>query len=711
MRKKCVLALLAAAVMLCGMYMPAGASAEDIYFFAEDDTLYWEDAPDPWQDGQLDAETNAYGGRVYSQTGGRAAPTQTPNARALPEKNASSAKTSDFVINGDALVKYQGRSSSVAVPEGVRVICSGAFAGNSALISVSLPDSVAEIQDGAFENCVNLQTIRTGGNSRLTTVGQNAFKGCPKLSGRFGQQAKNNSVQTAERRTAIPSSTARPVSGAPNAQRQPGQTSGTAYGRANDSAVKNTGSGFGAARPTTQPTSGRTSPAPQAPVQNQAVSSSGSLKITRQPASVHAQIGDAVSFIVVAEGGGSIQYQWMQQSASGGEWSKIENSSAAFQNASTNVLSFTVTSARANRRFKCVITDGVHTIESKTVSVLLGQQGDLNGFGPSARYEATSRPTSVPSWGKPGRANGAAVRPEPTAGETLSPEYFGMKSPSSSAAESSLSAPAVSAWQVSGGSAKVIWTSVKRAAGYELYRSVNGGEFTLLASLGETSYLDTGLDFAANTYRYSVRARLSSAGTSGRGLSASSNVAEALALSEPSAVFAWRESEDTAKITWSPVDNASSYELYRWVNGENETLVQQTKELSYLDTGLDFSRNQYTYRAVAVLSVPEADVYIKSGFSAPAHIEAEDTSPKETELDGVVYTATPDGAVVTAYRGKAESLTIPSVIDIQNKSYTVIGIGPAVFKDNKTLKKITLPDTIQAIETAAFAYCGAMIDQ
>ena len=45
-----------------------------------------------------------------------------------------------------------------------------------------------------------------------------------------------------------------------------------------------------------------------------------------------------------------------------------------------------------------------------------------------------------------------------------------------------------------------------------------------------------------------------------------------------------------------------------------------------------------------------------------------------------------------------------------NLTYPVIGIGPNVFRGNKTLKTISLPNTIRVIETGAFAYCNAMID-
>ena len=64
-----------------------------------------------------------------------------------------------FQLNGDGteLIKYNGGASFVSVPDGVRVIRGGAFAGNRNVVTVYLPDSVVEIEGGAFENCANLQ--------------------------------------------------------------------------------------------------------------------------------------------------------------------------------------------------------------------------------------------------------------------------------------------------------------------------------------------------------------------------------------------------------------------------------------------------------------------------------------------------------------------------------------------------------------------------
>ncbi|MBR5110963.1 MAG: leucine-rich repeat domain-containing protein [Clostridia bacterium] len=98
------------------------------------------------------------------------------------------AGSADFDISGDVLVSYHGSESSVNVPDGVRVIGSGAFAGNQSLVTVVLPGSVKEIGSGAFRNCVHLQYVITGG---LSVIGSYAFDGCPMLNDSFRYDAAN----------------------------------------------------------------------------------------------------------------------------------------------------------------------------------------------------------------------------------------------------------------------------------------------------------------------------------------------------------------------------------------------------------------------------------------------------------------------------------------------------------------------------------------
>ncbi len=112
------------------------------------------------------------------------------------------AQTGEFVTVGDGvLIKYNGSSPHVKIPDGVRHIAGGAFAARqmksvtlgsvltvgkeafvacNKVIRVDLGDSLVLIGESAFQNCVMLaETIvpRT-----LSKVGQDAFAFCAELA-------------------------------------------------------------------------------------------------------------------------------------------------------------------------------------------------------------------------------------------------------------------------------------------------------------------------------------------------------------------------------------------------------------------------------------------------------------------------------------------------------------------------------------------------
>lgn len=83
---------------------------------------------------------------------------------------AAAADDFTFTLNSSGsaytVTAYNGSASSVTVPDWyenlpVTAIGSGAFQGNTALTSVSLPSSITRIGVGAFKNCPNLDTVST----------------------------------------------------------------------------------------------------------------------------------------------------------------------------------------------------------------------------------------------------------------------------------------------------------------------------------------------------------------------------------------------------------------------------------------------------------------------------------------------------------------------------------------------------------------------
>ena len=102
-----------------------------------------------------------------------------PN-NAAPRESRDVTPSADFVIQDGTLVKYNGSASDVVVPDGVRVIGTGAFRDNPGLTSIVIPHSVTRIEDYAFANCIRLAggAIANG----LTSIGKRAFAGCVSLT-------------------------------------------------------------------------------------------------------------------------------------------------------------------------------------------------------------------------------------------------------------------------------------------------------------------------------------------------------------------------------------------------------------------------------------------------------------------------------------------------------------------------------------------------
>ena len=78
------------------------------------------------------------------------------------------------------VLRYVGDESTVEVPLGVTHIATGAFA-RTALANITLPQTVQTICNGAFSDCLNLETITLP--QSLTSIEQYAFYGCKKLAG------------------------------------------------------------------------------------------------------------------------------------------------------------------------------------------------------------------------------------------------------------------------------------------------------------------------------------------------------------------------------------------------------------------------------------------------------------------------------------------------------------------------------------------------
>lgn len=114
----------------------------------------------------------------------------------LSEKKCEYNSDDDFVIGSGVLSKYLGKGGDVVIPDSVKVIGRGAFAGFSqhysteddddgiewhennscvGLVTVKIPESVEQIESEAFWGCKNLRKITM---SRKTKFENNSFSEC-----------------------------------------------------------------------------------------------------------------------------------------------------------------------------------------------------------------------------------------------------------------------------------------------------------------------------------------------------------------------------------------------------------------------------------------------------------------------------------------------------------------------------------------------------
>lgn len=80
----------------------------------------------------------------------------------------------EFVIfGGTILLKYNGNSEVVTVPEGIREIAESAFSYNSTVKEVILPSTLEKIGDNAFVHCYSLEKINIPAS--VSHIGAGAF--------------------------------------------------------------------------------------------------------------------------------------------------------------------------------------------------------------------------------------------------------------------------------------------------------------------------------------------------------------------------------------------------------------------------------------------------------------------------------------------------------------------------------------------------------
>lgn len=136
--------------------------------------------------------------------------------------------------------------------------------------------------------------------------------------------------------------------------------------------------------------------------------------------------------------------------------------------------------------------------------------------------------------------------------------------------------------------------------------------------------------------------------------------------------------------------------LYSYTGTLGESLAKTTSDVAFSSLG-DLSSENKSLAVVpttppALPTKPESTVVVVPQVTPEENVNA---SPSTDFVIG-------DGGIITSYTGSGGDVVIPSTID----GRAVYGIGASVFSGKTNLQSITMPNTLERIESSAFSGCS-----
>ena len=227
--------------------------------------------------------------------------------------------------------------------------------------------------------------------------------------------------------------------------------------------------------------------------------------------------------------------------------------------------------------------------------------------------------------------------------------------------------------QTTKASVHLAWNEVAGADGYQLYRKIGTeGAYSLVKSVNGTQTDNFSLT-SGKTYYYKVVAYQQN-GSEKKSIAASDEVGIRIAyLTTPDITEITQSSEDSAQMSWSGINGAQSYEIWRAYSRDGEyTLLKTVNGTSTTNTGLIGGRD-YFYK-IRALYQADGDVEY-SAFSSsfefhmpllfvtvPQNVYARETAA------GTVYlswdaVAGADGYCVYRQRGNGKMALVKTITD------------------------------------------------
>ena len=170
------------------------------------------------------------------------------------------------------------------------------------------------------------------------------------------------------------------------------------------------------------------------------------------------------------------------------------------------------------------------------------------------------------------------------------------------------------------GKPKISWSKVGSAVKYQVYRSTDGKTYTSLIVTTKTSVTNTSAKIGTTYYYKAVAIRTD-------GIRSDYSNIKSKKCTPAAPVVTVSRYNGKAKLSWSAIDSADKYYIYRSTDGKTYEYRTYTTKLSYNDTkSASGTKYYYKVRAVAVIN----DTDVASAYSTAKSIKTRLAAPTVT---------------------------------------------------------------------------------
>ena len=277
----------------------------------------------------------------------------------------------------------------------------------------------------------------------------------------------------------------------------------------------------------------------------------------------------------------------------------------------------------------------------------------------------------------------------------------------------SLAAPAMTLSSAANGQPVVSWTKVSGAAQYEIFRSTNGKNFSIIRRTAALSFTDTSAA-AGTTYYYQVRAINGSVKSA---FCAAQSIQYAVASLNAPTMTLTSAANGQPVVSWTKVNGAAQYEVYRSTNGKNFSIVRRTAALSYTDTSAAAGTTYY-YQVRAINGSVKSDFCPAQSISLTVSEYGGECGSRATWSltdDGVLTISGKDGIYEYGWYEEDDAYHpapwaeegMPAVKQLVVNS-GITYIGGWAFSGLEQLASVSLPDTLEYIGWSVFRECASL---